>query len=80
MQGLGIIGTDNKAILADFNMVSDSGCLDHAPSANMNMVAYLHGIVVEVSSISFIRWSEQTSRTQISGVASAWCAQKRRTA
>ena len=49
--------THNDAVLPDFNVVPNGSSLNDAPSTDMYMVAYLHGIIVEFSSERLIRRS-----------------------
>ena len=46
----------DDAVLPNFYVVSDGRCLNHRVRANMNMVSYLHGIIVEVATIGLVRW------------------------
>ncbi len=36
-------------------MIAYGRCLDNSPSTNMDVVAYLHRIVIEVPSVRFVR-------------------------
>ena len=49
--------TNDNTILADLDVVADGGGLDDGARADMNVVADLHGVVVEVATIGLVRWS-----------------------
>lgn len=43
------------AVLSNLDVVSDLGCFDDAVGTNMDMISNLHGVIVEVSAIGFVR-------------------------
>ena len=47
----------NDTVLSNFDMVADLRCFDNTVRADMDMIANLHRIVVEVASIGLVRWS-----------------------
>lgn len=50
--------TDNHAVFSDFDMVSNSRSFYDRVVPNVNMVSYLHRVVVEISAICFVWGSE----------------------
>lgn len=49
--------THNDAVLPNLNVTSYSRRLDDRVRAYVDMIAYFHGVVVEVPPIGFVRWS-----------------------
>jgi hypothetical protein len=49
--------THNHTVLPNLYIVSNSCCFHYRPCANMDVIANLHRIVVEIPSISLVRWS-----------------------
>jgi hypothetical protein len=56
--------TYNYAVFPDFNVVPDSGRLHYRVCTNMNVVSHLHGIIVEISAICFVWWSDRKGHMQ----------------
>ena len=54
-------GTDNNAVSSNLDVVPDSRCLDHGVCTNVDMIAYFHGVIVEIPAIRFIRRSVNMS-------------------
>ena len=50
--------THDDTVLADLDVISDCGCLDNRVGSDVDIVSDLHRIVVEISAVSFIWWSE----------------------
>jgi hypothetical protein len=46
--------THDDTVLSDINVISDRRCFYYRPGADVDVIANLHGIVVEVASIGFI--------------------------
>ena len=46
----------NDTVLPNFNMIADLSCFYDRVGTYVDMVANLHRIVVEISTICFIRW------------------------
>jgi hypothetical protein len=49
------ISTDNNAIFSDFDVVANGCSFYDRIVPYMNMVSYLHRVVIEISTISFVR-------------------------
>lgn len=49
--------TYDDAVLSDFDVASDSGSFNDAVRTDVDVVAYFHGVVVEVTSVCLVRWS-----------------------
>ena len=57
-----MIFTHDDTIFAYFDAVADSGCFDNASGSDMDEISYFHGIVVEIASISLVRWPSYDSQ------------------
>lgn len=53
--------THNDAVLSDLNVVTYGGGFDHTACPDVDVVTNFHRIVVEVSSVSFVRRSKKNS-------------------
>jgi hypothetical protein len=60
----------NYTVLPYLDVVSDGCCFHHGARANMNVVANLHRIVVEVATVGLIRWPKVPSQCKRLGCAS----------
>ena len=50
------MGAYNDAVLADLDMITDGSCLNDGVSTNVDVISYLHRIVIEVSAVRLVRW------------------------
>lgn len=56
----------NNTILSYFHMTANSGSFDDGICADMDIISYLHRIVIEISTIGFVRRSVQPSDKRLS--------------
>ena len=57
----------NDTVLSNFDMVADLRCFDNTVRADMDMIANLHRVVVEVASIGLVRRSTGYQNNSIRG-------------
>lgn len=57
--------TYDDAVLSDFDVASDSSCFNDAVRTDVDVVAYLHGVVVEVASVCLVWWSIKALRSAV---------------
>jgi len=47
--------TYDHAVLPNFDVVTNSGSFNDSPGPNVNVVPYLHGIIIEIPSVRLVR-------------------------
>jgi len=51
----------NDTVFPDFDMIANGRSFHDRVGPNVNVVSYLHGVVVEISAIGFVWWSHDTA-------------------
>jgi hypothetical protein len=61
-------GTHYDAVLPDLNVIPNRRGFHYRASTDVNVIAYFHGVVVEVPSVGLVRWSMGGEDSQSAGL------------